>query len=105
MSKKTELMGNMAVGRMVFTGQIVMTWSEMEELDTLDRRRDNHRYCSSSGFDRHDDRFHYHPYRRSDKGYFTDDFKKENPPTFGHGEATWEMTDQMWDMHPSFFAG
>jgi len=39
-------------------------------------------YYSGSGSDRHHDLHHYHPYRRSNKGYFLDDFKKEKTPTF-----------------------
>ena len=50
--------------------------------DTPDRRRVRHRYPSSSGSDRHDDWHRYHPYRRSDKGYLLDEFKKAKPPTF-----------------------
>jgi len=51
-------------------------------LDNLDRRGDGHRYHSSSGSDRHYDRHPYPPYRRSDRGYFPNEFKKEKPPTF-----------------------
>jgi len=51
-------------------------------LDTPDRRRDKHKYHSIFCSDRHDDRYYYHLYRRSDKGYFPYEFKKENPPTF-----------------------
>ena len=51
-------------------------------LDTPDRRGDGDRYYSSFGFDRHHDRHCYHPYRRSDRGYFPYEFKKEKPPTF-----------------------
>ena len=39
-------------------------------------------YHSISGFDRHDDRYRYHPYRRSDRGYLLDEFKKEKAPIF-----------------------
>ena len=39
-------------------------------------------YYSSFGFDRHHDRHHYHPYKRNDRGYFLDEFKKEKTPTF-----------------------
>jgi len=39
-------------------------------------------YYSSSGSNRHHDCHHYHPYSKSDMGYFPDEFKKENPPTF-----------------------
>lgn len=48
----------------------------------LDKRGDRHRYYSSSSFDRYYDRHHYHPYRRSDKGYLLDEFKKAKEPTF-----------------------
>jgi len=51
-------------------------------LDTLDRRGDEHRYYSSSGSDRHYDRNCYHPYRRSDREYFADEFKKSKLPKF-----------------------
>jgi len=39
-------------------------------------------YHSSSGSGRHDNLYHYHPYRRSDRGYFLYEFKKEKAPTF-----------------------
>jgi len=50
-------------------------------LDSPDRRRNRHEYHSSYGFDRHDDRYYYHPYRRSDRGYLPDEFMKAKPPT------------------------
>lgn len=43
-------------------------------LDILDRRRDRHRYNSSSSSNRHND-------KKSDRGYLLDEFKKEKPPT------------------------
>jgi len=51
-------------------------------LDTPDRRGDDHMYYSCSSSSRHHDRHHYHPYRRNDKGYLPDIFKKAKPPTF-----------------------
>lgn len=51
-------------------------------LDTLDKRGYGHKFYSSSGFHRHYDRHCYHPYMRSDRGYFLDEFKKSKPPTF-----------------------
>ena len=51
-------------------------------LDTLDRRGNGHGLYSSSGSNRYHGHHRYHPYRRSDKGYFLDEFKKEKPPTF-----------------------
>lgn len=51
-------------------------------LDVLDRRGDGQKYYSSFGFHKHYDHHHYHPYRRSDMGYFLDEFKKAKPPIF-----------------------
>ena len=45
-------------------------------LDTLDRKGDIHRYYSSFGSDNHDDQHRYHTYKRSDRGYLSDEFKK-----------------------------
>ena len=45
-------------------------------LDTPDSEGDKHMYYSSFGSDRHHDRHRYHPYRRSDRGYFLNEFKK-----------------------------
>lgn len=51
-------------------------------LDTLDWRGDGHMYYFSFGFDMLYDLHCYHPYRRSDMGYLSNEFKKSNPPTF-----------------------
>jgi len=51
-------------------------------LDILDRRGDGHKFYYNYGSDRHYDRHRYHPYRRSDMGYFPYEFKKSKPPTF-----------------------
>lgn len=51
-------------------------------LDTPERRDDEYRYYSSYCSDRHHDRHCYHPYRRNDRGYFLNEFKKSKPPTF-----------------------
>jgi len=45
--------------------------------NTLDRRGDVRRYYSSFGSKRHYDHHHYHPCRRSHRGYFMEEFKKE----------------------------
>ena len=50
-------------------------------LDTIERRRDRHRYYSNYDLYQHYDH-HYHPYKRSDRGYFPNEFNKEKPPTF-----------------------
>jgi len=50
-------------------------------LDTLDKKGDGHRYYSSSGSHRNYDHHRYHPYRRSDRGYFPEEFKKAKPST------------------------
>jgi len=51
-------------------------------LDTPDRRVDGNMYYSSFGSDKYRGHHPYHPYKRSDRGYFPYEFKKENPPTF-----------------------
>jgi len=64
-------------------------------LDTLDRRGDGRRYYSSFDSDKHYDRHHYHPYWRSDRGYFPDDFKKVKLPTFD-GEMKKSQHAEAW---------
>jgi len=64
-------------------------------LDTLDRRDDGHMYYSSYGSDRHYDRHHFHPYRRSDRGYFSNEFKKAKAPTF-HGDLKKPKDAEAW---------
>ena len=51
-------------------------------LDTPNQGGDVQRYHSSSSSDRPYDRHRYHPYRRSARGYFPDEFKKYKPPNF-----------------------
>jgi len=51
-------------------------------LDTHNRRGSSYRFYSSSGSDRYHGHHSYHPYRRSDKGFFPDEFKKAKPPNF-----------------------
>jgi len=41
-------------------------------LDTPERRGNEYKYYSSSGYDRHHDHHCYHPYRRNDKGILTE---------------------------------
>jgi len=64
-------------------------------LDTLDKRGHRHMYDFSSDSDRHHDCHRHHPYRRSDRGYFPDEFKKENPPTFD-GEMKKTHDAEVW---------
>ena len=45
-------------------------------LDTPDRRGDGYKYYSSFSLDIHYDHHRYYSYRRSDRGYFPDEFKK-----------------------------
>lgn len=52
------------------------------DLESDNRRGDDHRYNSSFDFDKHHDRHHYYPYRSNSKRHLTDEFKKENPPNF-----------------------
>jgi len=51
-------------------------------LDTLDRRGSRYGFYFSFGLDRCHGHHHYHPYRRSDRGYFRDDINKSKAPTF-----------------------
>lgn len=62
---------------------------------TPDRRGDGHRYYSSPILDRNYDRHHYHPYRRSDKGYLSYEFKKAKPPTFD-GDMKKSQDSEAW---------
>lgn len=39
-------------------------------------------YYSVYSFDRDYDHPRYHPYRRTDRGYLSDEFKKMKPPNF-----------------------
>jgi len=64
-------------------------------LDTLDRRRDRRRYDCSSDSDKQYDHHLYHPYRRSDKGYFLEEFKKAKPPNFD-GEVKKSQDVEAW---------
>lgn len=50
-------------------------------LDIPDRRGDGHKNYYSYGSDMHHDHHRYHTYKRSDRGYLVDDFKKEKTPT------------------------
>lgn len=52
-------------------------------------------YDSSSDSDKHYDLHQYHPYKRSDKGYFPNEFKKEKPPTFD-GEVNKSQDVEAW---------
>jgi len=71
--------------------------------DTLDRRGDGHKFYSSFGCDKHYDRHCYHPYRRSDKGYLPDEFKKAKPPTFdGDLKQSEHVEAWLFGMHKFF---
>ena len=71
-------------------------------LDAPNRRDDGHRYYSSSRLDRHHDHHRYHPYQRSDRGYLSNEFKKEKPPTFdgemkkSHDAKAWLLCMRMF---------
>ena len=59
-------------------------------------------YCSSDS-DTHYNRHRYHPYRRSDRGYLSDEFKKENPPTFdGNTKKPWDTEAWLLGMRNFF---
>ena len=51
-------------------------------LDTPNRRCDEHRFYSSSTYDMYHAHHRYHPYKRNDRGYSPNEFKKANPHTF-----------------------
>lgn len=58
------------------------TFRDGKLLDTPDRRRDRYKHYSISNLDKHYDHQRYHLYKRSDRGYFLDEFKKEKSPNF-----------------------
>jgi len=60
-------------------------------------------YYFSSDLDRHHDYHRCHPYRRSDRGYLLDDFKKAKPLTFD-GEMKKPQDAEAWllDMRKLF---
>lgn len=75
-------------------------------LDTLDKRGDGHRFYSSFGSNRHYDRHNYHPFGRSDKEYFPDEFKKSKSPTFdgdlknSEDEKAWLLgMNKLFELH------
>ena len=51
-------------------------------MDTPARRGNGNGLYSSSGSDRYHGHKRYHPYKRSDRGYLLDEFKKPKPPKF-----------------------
>jgi len=51
-------------------------------MDTLDKRASGYGFYFSSGSDRQHGHHRYHPHRRSERGYFPDEFKKAKPLTF-----------------------
>ena len=51
-------------------------------MNTPDKRGSGYGFYSSFGSDMHYDHHCLHPYKRSDKGYFLDEFKKVKPPIF-----------------------
>lgn len=50
--------------------------------DTPDKRDNTHGFYSSSDSERHHHHHWQHPYKRSDKKYFREEFKKAKPPNF-----------------------
>jgi len=71
-------------------------------LDTSYRRGDEYMYYSSYGSDRHHDRHRYHPYRRNDRGYLLDEFKKAKLPTFD-GDMKKPEDEEAWILGMSKF--
>ena len=91
--KTNGVYGSRSLGEYMLDGE--ETIRDGVSLDTMDRRGDRHRYYSSSGSNMHYDRHCYHPYRRSGRGYLSDEFKKENPPIFD-GEMNKSQEAQAW---------
>lgn len=72
-------------------------------MDTSNRRGDRHKFYSSSSSSRNYGRHCYHPYRRSDKGYFLNEFKKAKPPTFdGDLKKSWDEKSWLLAMNKFF---
>lgn len=51
-------------------------------LNTPYRRGDEYKYHLSSSLGRHYDRLWYHPYKKSDRKYMPNEFKKAKPRGF-----------------------
>lgn len=51
-------------------------------LDAPDRKGSGHGFYSSSSSDKYHGHDRYHCYRKGDKGYLSDEFKKAKTPTF-----------------------
>jgi len=72
-------------------------------LDTLDMRGNVNMYYSCSGSNKYRGHHCYHSYRRSDRGYFLDVFKKEKPPTFdGEMKKSQDAEAQLLGMNKFF---
>ena len=71
-------------------------------LNTPYRRGIGNKYYSSYGSDRDHDCHHYHPYKRIDRGYFWNEFKKTKTPTFD-GELNKLEYVEAWLLGMNFF--
>ena len=63
--------------------------------DTPDRRGIGHGFYTSCGSYMYHGHHNYHPYKRSDKGYLPDEFKKPKQPTFD-GEMKKSKDEEAW---------
>jgi len=75
-------------------------------LDTLDRRGDGHMFYYSYGSDRYHGHHHYHPYRRTDRGYLLAEFRKSKTPIFDgdfkkseYAEAWLLEKEKLFELH------
>ena len=75
-------MGHVVTGLMVGIGQIGMTWRGGRWMDILDTRGSGYGLYTSLCLDRHHGHHQYHPYKRSERRYMSNEFKKEKPPNF-----------------------
>lgn len=51
-------------------------------LNTTDRRANTHEFYSNSSSETHYHHYCQLPYRRSERGYFPNEFRKAKPPNF-----------------------
>lgn len=91
-------MTNRAYGRRHCNGHMLDIDDTIRDgrfLDTPDMRGDGNMYYSSSVSVRYHGHHHYHPFRRSDRGYLLDEFNKEKEPIFD-GEMKKKQDAEAW---------
>jgi len=66
-------------------------------MDTPNRRGSGYGFYCSFGLDRHHCDHRYHPYRRSERGFFPYGFKKVRPPEFD-GKLKRLEYEKVWNL-------